>query len=333
MSAPTGAAFVGDMEGALTGAWELVSELGAPNPVRVTSPVRRGSGAAKMTVAPGQKRSELQAKSGGSTLRIAPGSTWWFADSMYLASGFPVTAGVSNGWQTVLQWKDAGGTQSSSPPLSVDIKNGRFTLYGGWGCPGGHREFRVDLGPTAIGRWIDFEFQIHFNTAGKGWVSAWVDSVQKVNAYKPPCGTAYPTPYSQFQMIRAGYYRDPAIRSAGTMYHDEYRMGSTRASVSLASTPSTPAPAPTDTLARAIWSPPANVVRGNAVTFDGSASLGDQPLVYTWTFENADGSVVSTRTGAKVQQIFNYAGTKHVRLTVKDADGDTHSNLQTFAVT
>jgi len=107
--------------------------------------VRRGKYAAAMTVKPGQKRSELQGNAGGSTLKVMPGSTYWFADSMYLAPGFPTTSGASNGWQTVLQWKDAGGTKSSSPPVSVDIDNGVYTLYGGYGCPSGPKEYRIPL--------------------------------------------------------------------------------------------------------------------------------------------------------------------------------------------
>jgi hypothetical protein len=49
----------------------------------------------------------------------------------------------------------------------------------------------------------------------------------------PACGTMYPAPYAKYNMLRIGYYRDPAIKTAGTIIHDEYRMGSTRSSVSL----------------------------------------------------------------------------------------------------
>jgi hypothetical protein len=244
---PAGPTFVGAFEVPIANDWEALMELGAPAPIRVQSPVRRGANSVKMTVAKGQKRSELQAKQSGSTLRVQPGSTWWFADSIYLASGFPVSPAVANGWQTVLQWKDAGGTQSSSPPVSVDIHKGRFTLFGGWGCPGGHKEFRLDLGAAETGRWFDFEFGIHFNTAGKGWVDVYVNSVKKVVHYIPPCGTLYPAPYSQYQTLRVGYYRDPLIPTTGTIYHDEYRMGPTRDSVSLASLGGDPLPPPPTT--------------------------------------------------------------------------------------
>jgi hypothetical protein len=186
-----------------------------------------------MTVRPGQKRSELQANAGGSTLKVLPGTTAWFADSVYLVPGFPVKAGISNGWQTILQWKDAGGTQSSSPPVSLDIKDGAYTVYGGWGCPGGAKQYRFTLAPATTGTWIDFEFQIHFNTAGKGWIDSYVNGRQVGSRFMPPCGTTYPEPYAKYDMLRVGYYRDPAIATAGTVIHDEYRMGATRSSVSL----------------------------------------------------------------------------------------------------
>jgi Polysaccharide lyase len=224
--------FDGSMETPLSTEFQITTQLGAAPPQRVTSPVRAGSHAAEMTVKPGQKRSELQAAPGGTTLKVYPGSTEWFADSEYLVPGFPTTSGVSNGWQTVLQWKDAGGTRSSSPPISVDIRNGEYTLYGGWGCPSGPKPFRLNLAPARTGTWTDFKFQIHFDTAGKGWVDAYANGQQVVSHFMPPCGTAYPAPYSRFQMLRVGYYRDPKIQTAGTIIHDEYWMGATLASVS-----------------------------------------------------------------------------------------------------
>jgi hypothetical protein len=83
------------------------------------------------------------------------------------------------------------------------------------------------------GKWTDFEFQIHMNTAGKGWIDAYVNGQKVGNRIVPPCGTTYPQPYAEYNMLRLGYYRDPAIKTAGTIIHDEYRMGATRASVSL----------------------------------------------------------------------------------------------------
>jgi hypothetical protein len=231
---PTGASFVGDMESPLSTNFLVVTELGAGAPKRVTGPVRLGSYAAKMTLKPHQERAELQAAPGGDTLKIVPGATAWFADSIDLLPGFPTTTRSSiNGWQTLLQWKDAGGTRSVSPPIAVGVRKAQFTLAGGTGCPWRSRAYHLRLAPATTGTWTNFEFQIHFDAAGKGWVDAYVNDHLVIDHYTPPCGTSYPAPYSHYQTLRLGYYRDPAISTPGTVIHDEYRMGATRAEVSL----------------------------------------------------------------------------------------------------
>ncbi len=69
------------------------------------------------------------------------------------------------------------------------------------------------------------------------------------------------------------------------------------------------------------------------MTLDGSASKGDGPLVCTWSFEDQAGSTVyETLTGCKLSKTFQTTGTKYVKLTVRDADGDTNSNKQSFNV-
>jgi hypothetical protein len=83
-----------------------------------------------------------------------------------------------------------------------------------------------------------------------------------------------------------------------------------------------------------VWTAPTSAYAGTPITLDGTASQGDGPLTCTWSFENQDGSTVwETATGCKISKTFTNVDTKYVRLTVKDADGDTDSNLKSFAVT
>jgi PKD repeat protein len=97
---------------------------------------------------------------------------------------------------------------------------------------------------------------------------------------------------------------------------------------------SAPTPPPPDLPADAVWTAPSGAVTGTAVALDGTASTGDAPLSCAWSFENADGSsVLDTRSGCSVSYTFQQAGTKHVKLTVTDADGDTDSNKRSFDVT
>jgi hypothetical protein len=96
----------------------------------------------------------------------------------------------------------------------------------------------------------------------------------------------------------------------------------------------TPTPTPTDTPAKAVWTAPTGVRTNTAVTLDGTRSTGDGPLTCTWSFENQSGSTVwETRTGCKLSMAFQNADTKYVKLIVRDADGDTDSSRQSFAVT
>ena len=85
--------------------------------------------------------------------------------------------------------------------------------------------------------------------------------------------------------------------------------------------------------AAAVWTAPQNVMVGQAVTLDGTGSAGDAPLSCTWTFEDQSGSTVfDTRTGCAIQMTFASSGTKYVRLSVADANGDTSADRQSFTV-
>jgi Polysaccharide lyase len=223
--------FSGDFESGNLSNFNSLTQLGASPPTISTSPVRRGTYSATMTVANTQSRSELQPiDDTGATIKMYPGTTAWFSDSIYLQSGFPLTAsGCTNCWQTLMQWKGDGGTTSTSPPVELTEKNGSFLLHGGFGCPGGSQEFSQTLAPAATDVWTDFRFQIYFDTAANGgWVSVWVNGRQVLDQYKPACGTEYPPPDSQFDSLRLGYYRDPAISQTGTVTHDQYEVGTSR---------------------------------------------------------------------------------------------------------
>ena len=69
------------------------------------------------------------------------------------------------------------------------------------------------------------------------------------------------------------------------------------------------------------------------VTLDGTGSRGNAPIACTWSFENADGSIVwDTATGCRLVKAFTSTGMKYVRLIVRDADGDTDAQRRSFSV-
>jgi hypothetical protein len=100
-------------------------------------------------------------------------------------------------------------------------------------------------------------------------------------------------------------------------------------------TPTDPTPTePTPVPAKAVWTAPTNVKVGQTVTLDGTRSTGTGTLTCTWSFENQDGSTIwETIRGCKIYKAFQNADTKYVKLIVKDANGSTSSNRQSFAVT
>ena len=132
----------------------------------------------------------------------------------------------------------------------------------------------------------------------------------------------------------------PGHNAADDGQDDGARIGSTSPSPAPTPTPTpkpsptpTPPPPPANKPAKAVWTAPSGAKVGTAVTLDGSRSTGDAPMSCTWTFEDQSGSTVfETQTGCKLQKAFKYAGTKYVKLTVKDGNGDTNSNKQSFDV-
>ncbi len=84
---------------------------------------------------------------------------------------------------------------------------------------------------------------------------------------------------------------------------------------------------------KAIWTAPSGVEVGVPVTLNGSASTGEAPLSCTWSFENESGSIVwETHNGCTIKFTFEQANTKYLKLTVTDANGESNSNRQSFAV-
>jgi hypothetical protein len=91
--------------------------------------------------------------------------------------------------------------------------------------------------------------------------------------------------------------------------------------------------APGDARATAVWAAPSNATAGVPVVLDGRASTGDGALSCTWSFEDQTGLIVwETASGCRVTKTFANSDTKYVRLSVRDADGDTDSNRQSFTV-
>lgn len=211
-----------------------VDQLSPQTRAVLTSPVRSGSYAFEFAVngtasgSPNTQRSEGRA----SGLGFAEGDDRWIGGSVRLPSGFPTNPGA---FQVVMQLKaDVNGT----PPVTLNVESGQLQLQGGFGRPAGSLPMpaKTLVSSMAAGVWYDVLLHVKFSSdPAVGEVTVWVNGTQVLAPYKPPGGTMYATYPSYFKI---GLYRDPtlATSSATRVYHDEWRVGSTRAAVELSGT-------------------------------------------------------------------------------------------------
>jgi hypothetical protein len=140
-------------------------------------------------------------------------------------------------------------------------------------------------------------------------------------------GQTYGSSSAALSSLPAGWGNGPNWGAqTGSIYAD-------KASTTTDPTPSplpdpTPTPTPTPTAPTASFSSsPSSPSTGQAVTFDASASTcAATPCTYRWEDDGPDGQGGTQwplGSGAKLQFTFQEAGTKRVRLTVTDANGQT----------
>jgi hypothetical protein len=87
-----------------------------------------------------------------------------------------------------------------------------------------------------------------------------------------------------------------------------------------------------DVVAHPALKAPKHLVAGKRVTLDATRSVGNAPLKCTWRFTSRGGKVLKTLKGCKVRTKFKAAGKQYLRLTVRDADGDTASIRRVLTV-
>ena len=205
---------------------------GALPPTVVSNPafVRDGKYSVAMTI-PGKtnntgiccgSRSELEPKIG----YIHSGDDLWFGFSTLLDKGFPTNAS----WQTITQWKNDG---DGSPPLELDVGGGKYRLSGGFDHPGRHEPFQKTIGLAVTGQWVDWIFHIKFSpNPDIGYIEIWQDHKLVLPRFQPASGTMYPKSHGKpLSYLKTGYYRDGDISAPGTIYFDNWRVGTSRAAV------------------------------------------------------------------------------------------------------
>lgn len=171
----------------------------------------------------------------------------WFSFSTYLGADMPM---ATSNWQTIAQWKNH---LYGSPPISLSISDGTFRIDGGYGYPGSVSDpnyteqshlYSQDVAPASVSQWHSWLFHIYFSDdPSLGYIEAWHNG-QQVNwdpyivppytkvvsgtKFYPPGGTLYPNTYSY---LKLGIYRSSSILQSSTIYHDNWKIGTTRQSV------------------------------------------------------------------------------------------------------
>jgi hypothetical protein len=171
-------------------------------------------------------RSEIEPKID----EIQPGDEFYFGFSTLLGDGFPTEAN----WQTITQWKHEG---EGSPPLELGVGDGNYRLSGGFGHPDGPEPFQVPIGPAVTGEWVDWVFHIKFSPDPDiGYIEIWRGDKLVLWRFYPSSGTMYPNPDGEaVSYLKTGYYRDGDISTPGTIYFDNWRVGTSRNAVAYSS--------------------------------------------------------------------------------------------------
>lgn len=145
-----------------------------------------------------------------SALKLRPGDEYWFGDTIIIGDGFP-----PRHFNNVLQWKNDG---TGSAPM----------YFGAWD---GGMQLRTSgrtlrCGDIDFGREHRYVFGVLFNPDGRGWVEVWRDGTRTLP--RTPISSLHSGKESY---PKVGYYRGDEIAGTGAVYHRDYRIGRSRASV------------------------------------------------------------------------------------------------------
>ncbi|HEX8700767.1 MAG TPA: heparin lyase I family protein [Myxococcaceae bacterium] len=207
-STTSGIVWRGDFETGNYSQWSSAQIVSADRMMAVTSPVRQGRYAMKVTVRQGDdpidssgNRNELVRMT-----REASGSEYYYKWSTMFASDFP---SVST-WQLFAQWHHEGS--SGSPPVE-------FFVYG--------EELRLNVRGTTVWRaplvrgvWQDFVFRVKWSSSSS---TGFVELYHNGKLVLPKRYAA--TQYSGYlNYLKLGLYRNSSIAKTGVLYHDGFIM-------------------------------------------------------------------------------------------------------------
>ena len=168
------------------------------------------------------------------SLTLSNGQTRYFGWDLML----PANLTTESAWRVLAQWRHNG--RSGSPPISLKLENGSYKIDGGWIDSGSDVGEPSDLNTHPLGsasadkgKYVRWVFGIHFAVGSpyKGWVSVWKNGTQIANqvAWKTMYRDQGGNPFTS--SLKFGIYRDSSIKTTDVINHDNWKMGTTYASV------------------------------------------------------------------------------------------------------
>ncbi|MFL5346542.1 MAG: heparin lyase I family protein [Hyalangium sp.] len=213
--APSTPVWSGNFETGSLSQWSGQQRVSADRLQLVSSPLREGRYALKVTVKQGDNpisasgnRNELF------RLTHEPvGSEYYYRWSTMFAPDFP----SPKTWQLFAQWHHEGS--SGSPPVEFVVNNGVMSLN----CSG----TQVWSTPLVRGAWQDFVFHAKWSpNASVGFVELYLNG--QLVLPKRSCATQFS---GMLNYLKVGLYRNSTIAPVGVLYHDGWTMGRTLSDV------------------------------------------------------------------------------------------------------
>jgi hypothetical protein len=220
----------------------------------VTSPVRKGRYALRMTVQPedavteedqrlDKERCEFVrlnvCRDGTCTFgnEGGEGSEMWYAWSILIPADYQYVSTTPDNYQIMGQWHDQPmpGTTATgfSPPISVHYRSTGFSQtlafrYGLLQTGGVIKTFET---PIQKGRWIDLVLHIRFSQGSGGFLEVWKDGVMLASETGQSRITGPNMYNSQPDYLRLGLYRGKGQTQINTFYVDEIGIASSKAAL------------------------------------------------------------------------------------------------------
>lgn len=195
----------------------------------VTTPVRYGKYAVKLTLHPGSGNVRAEITASRANTGGYPGQAWYYSFSVYFPASPDQTTGWSE-WNDFTQWMDMRA--KCSPPLQFDVKsdntlvfNNEITYQQEGNCGYGTLPYKdYPLGPIVYDQWIDFTAHIKWSeNPHVGYAQVWRNGTEVLPlTHMQTLDPGSTGVYMEQAMYRPNPPRTSIIYIDGTRRHDAF---------------------------------------------------------------------------------------------------------------